>query len=157
MTTNSTEFFREKSEYWEPLKSMLPTDKKLRCWVAACSSGEDAYTLSIWLQENYPLQQFEIMATDISMDHLRKAEKGCYSKRELETCPEAYRVKYFNKSEEGYMVDPILKQSVTFKKHNLLADPFNEGFDLILCKNVSFYFSKHEASNLFKKNTQFAK
>ena len=106
ITTNVTSFFREANQ-WEFLERYLQNDisnKKLRIWSAGCSSGQEPYTVAIFLKENlkdFNLWDIKILATDLSEDILRKAIKGQYSQKDVEGLPKNYLLKYFDKSKNN--------------------------------------------------------
>ncbi|WP_019122450.1 CheR family methyltransferase [Brevibacillus massiliensis] len=159
MTINVSEFFRNYAR-WEVLANkILPRlyreSSKLRCWSAACSTGEEPYTLAmLMLRERHSFRDFSIMATDIDEGAIAKAKRGIYLERSLQECPKELVQSYFRKDGITYQISPEIVNAVTFKKHNLLADPFDSGFDLIICRNVMIYFTdeaKHELYHKFSK------
>lgn len=153
LTTNETYFFRE----FEQLKSFaehcLPgvLDRKTRnrdinIWSAGCSTGEEAYTLSIILLEmldNYNKWNINIYATDINTEVLKKAERGVYSERSVKYVPREYFAKYFTGKTEEWKVAPDVKRNVKFENVNLInngAAKFYKNIDFIFCRNVLIYF-----------------
>ncbi|MGM7701677.1 CheR family methyltransferase [Pseudalkalibacillus sp. Hm43] len=155
MTINVSEFFRNPTR-WEVLeKEMLPrllSDRKsLNVWSAACSTGEEPYTLAMLLRKAIQLKDFSIFATDIDELALKRAKLGYYLERSLKDVPEDMKAKYFEKDGIGYKVEDILKEKITFAKHNMLADPFKSEFDLIVCRNVMIYFTEDAKAELYRK------
>ncbi|WAA10561.1 CheR family methyltransferase [Fervidibacillus albus] len=155
MTINVSEFYRNRNR-WEVLqKKILPEllkrSNQLKVWSAACSTGEEPYTISMVLSESIPLNQIRILATDIDDHALQKARIGVYNERSLNEVPEEMKRKYFRKEKHVYMIDEKIKETVTFKKHNLLADPFDDQFDLIVCRNVLIYFTERAKDDLYRK------
>ena len=157
ITTNVTSFFREESQ-WIYLKSNLfeivdSKKKKIRIWSAACSSGQEPYTIMIFLKENLPdfnMWDIKILATDISEEILQKAIKGEYLFKDVEALPKSMTRKYFTESlnEKGmktYTIKQELKDHVIFRTFNLVTGNFGifkNKFDMIFCRNVMIYFDK---------------
>lgn len=155
ISTNVTSFFRETAQ-WKWLESTLTTilqskkEKKIRIWSAGCSSGEEPYTILMFLQEN--LQNFEswdikILATDISEKVLSHAIHGVYEEKQIESLPKHILLKSFQKIGQGsnikYQILPSLREKIIFRLYNLVTDPFilkNNQFDMIFCRNVMIYF-----------------
>lgn len=156
MTINVSEFYRNQKR-WEVLeKKILPdlllTSKKLKIWSAACSTGEEPYTIAMILSNLVPINQIQILATDIDENVISRAKLAVYPERSLAEVPSEIKQKYFTKKEGGfYEVTEEIKRTVTFKKHNLLADPFDQNFDLIVCRNVLIYFTEDAKNYLYKK------
>ncbi|MDR1452260.1 MAG: protein-glutamate O-methyltransferase CheR [Helicobacteraceae bacterium] len=156
ISTNVTQFFRESSQ-WDFLKEELPNilskkeDKRLRIWSAACSSGEEPYSLSMFLHSNMrdsAQWDISILATDISRRVLSKAEKGVYEEKDMQGVQRNALSLYFTieKNEAGdniYRVTDQIKKPITFKMFNLVYDSFSayaSRFDVIFCRNVMIYF-----------------
>ncbi|MGE7759454.1 CheR family methyltransferase [Peribacillus sp. NPDC097895] len=155
MTINVSEFYRNVKR-WEVLEGkilprLLGSNKKLKIWSAACSTGEEPYTIAMILSNLVPLNQIEILATDLDENVLARAKLGIYPERSLNEVPEEMKRKYLKKEEGFYRVDDAIKKRVTFKKHNLLADRFEQGFDLVVCRNVLIYFTEEAKSLLYDK------
>ncbi|MFA1711307.1 protein-glutamate O-methyltransferase CheR [Peribacillus frigoritolerans] len=155
MTINVSEFYRN-AKRWEVLErkilpGLLASKKKLKIWSAACSTGEEPYTLAMILSNLVPLSQIEILATDLDENVLARAKLGMYPERSLNEVPEEIKRKYFEKKADFYQVDEEIKRRVTFKKQNLLADRFEQGFDLIVCRNVLIYFTEEAKNLLYEK------
>lgn len=162
MTINVSEFYRNYKR-WEILeKKLLPTllqkEKKLKVWSAACSTGEEPYTLAMVLSHYLPLHTIKIAATDLDENAIARAKLATYQERSLQEVPEAIRKRFFLKDDGFYKVKDEIRQTVTFKKQNLLADPFEANHDLIVCRNVLIYFTEeakvqlyHKFSNALKK------
>ncbi len=157
VTTNKTEFFREFNHFQFFKDKVLPelTSTKssgmIRIWSAACSSGEEPYSISIFLSEllaNKPNFRFEILASDISETILRSAVEGVYDESKVKPVSPDQLRKYFLKGDKFYKVRPEVAQKVNFKKINLKLD-FQRSlsnFDVIFCRNVLIYFN-HEMQN----------
>ncbi|WP_257348057.1 CheR family methyltransferase [Pseudalkalibacillus decolorationis] len=155
MTINVSEFYRNPSR-WEVLETkllpkLLQSKKTINAWSAACSTGEEPYTLSMILEGLLPKENYSIQATDIDELALKRAELGYYLERALQEVPNENKEKYFKKDGIGYKVENCLKEKITFEKHNLLADSYKNTFDLIICRNVLIYFTEEAKIHLYKK------
>lgn len=158
MTINVSEFWRN-PQRWDTLRmkfipEMLQAQSKLKIWSAACSTGEEPYTLAMILNELQGLHKTHLLATDLDSGVLAKANQGNYLDRSLRDVPKEYRQKYFQEDEGVYTVVDSLKKAVQFRKQNLLYDTFETDFDLIVCRNVMIYFTeeaKHELYHKFSK------
>lgn len=145
-----TSFFRDR-EAWEILaQSIMPnlqaaadTDEIFRVWVAACSTGEEAYSIAILLTElietlEKPVK-FKIYATDIERTALDRASNGCYSNKSLEDVSDRRLQRFFVKRSEGYVVARQLRENVIFAPHNFVKNaPFTR-MHLVTCRNVLIY------------------
>nr|WP_087946334.1 protein-glutamate O-methyltransferase CheR [Metabacillus indicus] len=155
MTINVTEFYRNKKQ-WEMLETKLLPDmvKKpgtLKVWSAACSTGEEPYTLAMILSKYAAQSEIRILATDLDETVLKRAEAGVFHERSLSELPDGMRGKYFSGDGTGYKIKSDLKKSVQFKKHNLLSDRYESGFDLIICRNVLIYFTEAAKEAIYEK------
>ena len=154
VTTNKTEFFREAAHFEHLAKEALPglrirrNGRPLRLWSAACSSGEEPYSLAICLAEALgPQTAFSVVATDLSEQMLDKAVEGLYSEESCKRLPKDLRAKYFKPLADGtWQIGPFLRSRVAFARFNLVRDPIPastlEPFDVILCRNVMIYFDR---------------
>jgi chemotaxis protein methyltransferase CheR len=146
MTINVSEFFRNPAQ-WDVLEKKIIPDlikrsPNLKIWSAGCSTGEEPYTLSMLLQEKFPSGRHTILATDFDEHVLAKAKAGVYLKKNTGGIPDAYFKKYFDDAPTGVKAKDSLKKIIMFQHQNLLRDRFQEGFDLILCRNVVIYFTE---------------
>lgn len=156
VTINVTEFFRNPEKFDDLITKILPeimksSGRTIKIWSAGCSLGAEAYTTSIILREKFPLAKFTILATDIDEEIIKKAKAGIYSQNEIRNVSPEYKKKYFTETEAGFKIDEKVKQNIIFKKNNLLKDPFENDFDLIMCRNVVIYFTEEAKSMLYKK------
>ncbi len=155
ITTNETYMFREYEQLQGFANHCLPEvlsakqergDKTLRIWSAGCSSGEEAYTLAMIVQEIFPQVQTwdcEIWATDVDENMLRKVAAARYGARSVQDVPEEFREKYLVKSGEDWVVRQRTAAMVHVRHLNLndrLAMRTMRGFDFIFCRNVLIYF-----------------
>lgn len=155
MTINVTEFFRNKSR-WDILENkilprLLSNKKKLKIWSAASSTGEEPYTISMILSQYMALSQISIIASDIDDQAIATAKAGIYTERSLAEVPDKMIQQFFLKTDSSYKISDEVKRTVHFKKMNLLADSFETGFDLIVCRNVLIYFTEEAKHELYKK------
>lgn len=154
VSTNVTSFFREPNQ-WDFLENKLPDilaskkDKKLRIWSAACSSGEEPYSIIIFLKNHIPdFNQWDIkiLATDISQKVLTQAVAGEYDTEKLHVVSKNMLSSSFEKSKNNsYSVKKELKGKITFRMFNLVNGNysiFKNQFDIIFCRNVMIYFDK---------------
>ncbi|SER42450.1 CheR family methyltransferase [Salisediminibacterium halotolerans] len=154
MTINVSEFFRN-PQRWTVLETqIMPALLKnkqgtLNVWSAACSTGEEPYSLAMLLQEQAGNSRYEILATDLDESILNRAKKGFYPERSVENVSSDKLRNYFQSDSVGYRVRDKVKNSVRFKKHNLLADRFETGKDLIVCRNVMIYFTEEAKDDIY--------
>lgn len=155
LTINVSEFYRNPKR-WDVLKDkILPLliNKKnhITIWSAACSTGEEPYSLAMVLNHYFPSVHFRILATDFDEKVLDWANQGIYQEKALKDLPLTLKHKYFTKQHGLYQIDPLLKKNITFKQHDLLADSYPENIDLLVCRNVLIYFTD-QAKDIIYKN-----
>ncbi len=163
VTTNHTFFMREVDHFEYFLKTVLPyieetyaQSKDVRLWCAGCSSGEEAYTLQIIMQEYFKDKSWNLsmLATDISSNVLEKAVRGVYSYESVSTLPDKWLKSYFNKiNDKEYSVTEDLKKQILFRKFNLMEErfPFKKPLHVIFCRNVMIYFDNQTRVELVNK------
>lgn len=163
LTTNKTSFFREEHHFNYLQNQILPPLKRrgkgLRIWSAGCSSGEEAYSIAMLLNEEFPdvdKTNLKILATDISSTVLAKARCGEYEKASVKDVPATFLAKYFSlvhtNSSAIYRVDDTLRKIVHFARLNLTdAWPMKKPFDVIFCRNVMIYFDTSVQRNLVQR------
>lgn len=155
VTTNETFFFRtEKHFEWfqsdfmneRVLLARKGGAKSLRVWSAACSTGEEVYSLAICVARNLLRLRnwnLEIIGTDLSEDVLQSARMGTYGSRSMEAVPDTQKRRYFTQaSADSWTVRPSLKEFVTFQPHNLMTPMRLPPFDCIFIRNVLIYFDR---------------
>jgi chemotaxis protein methyltransferase CheR len=158
LTINVSEFFRD-AEQFKVLKTkvipdLLSKSRSLNIWSAGCSIGAEPYSVAMMLAELTPNVKHRILATDLDDESLDKAQAGGpYTDAQLEQVNSAVKIKNFSKTDEGYVVLPRFKTMIEFKRQNLLDDHFEKGFDLIMCRNVTIYFTDKTKQDL---NRRFA-
>jgi len=155
MTTNESMFFRDQKPFEQIRNVVLPQIKqarpgggKIRIWSAACSNGQEPYSLAMcFLEEAFKMPGFtyEIVATDISDRVLDKARQGIYSQFEIQRgLPITLLLKYFKQlPDNNWQISENLRNMINFRNQNLLADFSILGrFDIVLCRNVLIYFDE---------------
>ncbi len=155
LTINVSEFYRN-PEQWEVLKNdvfplLLKKNKKLKIWSAACSTGDEPYTIVMVLNGFIPLSDIKIIATDIDKEALRKAKAGLYSDKSLEKLPKEYISKYFIKNGNSYLIKDEVKNCVEFSQQNMLVDEYPSNCDLIVCRNVLIYFTEEAKTFIYQR------
>jgi chemotaxis protein methyltransferase CheR len=150
LTTNETHFFREPKHFEFLSQHILPErkpGKPLRIWSAACSSGEEPYSIAMLLDEKLGSAPWEIVASDLSTRVLDKARSGLYPIDRMLEIPRHYLSNYCLKgtgSQEGtLLIERKLRERVQFMQHNLIEEPPKLGeFDVIFLRNVMIYFDQ---------------
>ena len=157
LTINVSEFWRN-PEQWKIMEQYVVPElinkfgKRLKIWSAACSTGDEPYSLVMLLSKFMPLSDIKIIATDIDKQVLEKAQTGLYNEKSLVGLPPELKNKYFTKvGLSNYQISDEIKKCVTFKQHNLLRDAYPENFDLIVCRNVLIYFTDEAKLDIYKK------
>ncbi len=154
MTTNESFFFRDTKPFDQFRDVVLPvllkkraSSRKIRIWSAACSSGQEPYSLAMLLNEisaKLGGWQVEILATDISIQMIERARNGIYSQFEVQRgLPITHLVKYFTQVGEKWQINKSIRDKIDFKEFNLLNSAHGHGqFDVIYCRNVLIYFDQ---------------
>ncbi|WAH36478.1 CheR family methyltransferase [Alicyclobacillus dauci] len=155
LTINVTEFYRN-AERWDVLSSkvlpeLLARTSRLKVWSAACSTGEEPYTLALTLGRFLNLTDISICATDLDQVVLEKARRGRYTQESVKAVPRDRLDTYFRLEQGQYVVREELKKCIKFYQHNLLADKYESGYDLITCRNVMIYFTEEAKEQIFIK------
>ena len=158
LTTNETYFFRE-PKHFEFLQSHLESDLKkpnLRVWSAACSYGQEPYSIAMLLADRLGYREWEVIASDISTKVLASAKKGLYPIEQAEKIPDVYLKKYCLKGVGEYdghfLIDPQLQRKIKFSQINLNDDLPNTGsFDIIFLRNIMIYFDHETKARLIQK------
>lgn len=156
LTINVSEFYRN-PQLWEDLeKEILPEliskfGNGLKIWSAACSTGDEPYSLAMVLGKFMPLNRVKIIATDIDKQVLETASTGIYSENSIKGLPKEFRDKYFTKIGNSYKISDQIKNCVEFKRHNLLKDEYPTNCHLIVCRNVLIYFTEEAKDEVYCK------
>lgn len=162
LTINVSEFYRNLSQ-WEYLsKEVFPElihkfGERLKIWSAACSTGDEPYSVVMCLSKFVPLSKISVLATDIDKGALEKAKLGIYTEKSIANVPEEFKKKYFKKIGNSYQISDEIKKRVTFQQKDLLRDPYPSQCDLIICRNVVIYFTEETKMEIYKKFNQSLK
>ena len=156
LTINVSEFYRN-PEQWKLLdETVIPKliqdhGRNLKIWSAACSTGDEPYSLVMAFSKHIPLSNIHITATDIDKQVIASAKAGLYSEKSVLNVPADLKKKYFTKIGSSYQIADEIKKCVTFREHNLLKDVYPKDFDLILCRNVVIYFTDEAKDEIYRK------
>ena len=159
LTINVSEFYRNPDQ-WKILdEEVFPRliekyGKKLVIWSAACSTGDEPYSLVMALSRHLPLSDIKIIATDIDKQVLAAAKMGLYNEKSIAAVPDDLKKKYFTQVGSSYQISEEIKQRVEFREHNLLRDPYPTGCHLIVCRNVVIYFTDEAKDEIYAKFNQ---
>ncbi len=162
LTVGETYFFRERQALEALRERILPAlirpragkEQRLRIWSAGCSTGEEAYSIAMLLDNQFPelkTWQLDIIATDINVRSLRKASAGIYGEWSFRGAPAWVKERYFSEVEGGYEINARVKRMVTFSYLNLAEDAYpsllnhTNAIDVIFCRNVLMYFGAEQA------------
>lgn len=176
VTINVSEFYRNPDQ-WEYLdKEIIPMlikrfGRNLKVWSAACSTGDEPYSLVMALSKHLPMSNIRILATDIDKTIIQKAKRGVYDEKALAGVPKEFKAKYFRKLTDremdalpkigesdptlslkvAYAISDEIKNRVTFKQANLLEKDYHKDCHLIVCRNVLIYFTEEAKDEVFRK------
>lgn len=162
MTTNESMFFRDTKPFDQLVKVILPEMKakgktSIRIWSAACSTGQEAYSIAMTLKEEsakYPGLSAEIYATDLAEKVVERSRAGIYSQFEIQRgLPIAYLMKYFTqRPNNNWEINDAIKSMVKFTTGNLLTPYTGIGrFDIIFCRNVLIYFDEKTKADVLDR------
>lgn len=171
VTTNTTDFFREPRHFEYLSSNVLPEwckrggGQAFSLWSAGCSSGMEPYTLAMVLSEFAETRQgfsFNIVATDISMDMLRTAQRGIYDEEKVVTVPHHMKRKYLLRSKDRnrglVRITPELRRMIAFRRLNFMEEfRFERPLDVIFCRNVIIYFDRPTQELLFQRFCRYLK
>lgn len=157
LTINVSEFYRN-PEQWNLLEQdVLPYlqgkfGNNLKIWSAACSTGDEPYSLVMLLSKFMPLSRIKVIATDIDKQVLEKARLGLYNIKSLKALPPGFLTKHFREiNNSTYQIADSIKACVEFRQHNLLKEEYPSQCDLIVCRNVLIYFTEEAKDSIYKK------
>lgn len=153
LTVQVSDLFRDPEFFLSLRQNVVPllaTYPSLKLWVAGCSTGEEAYSFAIMLAEEGLLERTRIYATDINDESLRKAQNGVYSLDRMRQFTLNHRAaggqgslsEFYHASHERAVMEPKLKQHITFADHSLATDSIFSEVQLVSCRNVLIYFDK---------------
>ena len=156
LTINVSEFYRNTDQWQVMDKEIIPGlisrfGKHLKIWSAACSTGDEPYSLVMALSRHIPLDQIKIHATDLDKQVIAKAKVGLYNEKSIAGVPDDLKRKYFTKVGLSYQISDEIKKRVEFSQHNLLKDNYGDGWHMIVCRNVLIYFTEEAKDEVFVK------
>jgi chemotaxis protein methyltransferase CheR len=162
LTTNVTRFFREphhfdhlKEKVLPPLLAAAKRGGSVRIWSAACSNGQEPYSIALTILSMMPdagQYDVKILATDIDTQMLAEARAGSYSTQIVAAVPPELRSRWFERDGENLRVSEPVRQLVTFNELNLIGDwPMRRQFQAIFCRNVVIYFEEETQSKVFSR------
>jgi chemotaxis protein methyltransferase CheR len=156
ITTHETYLFRDENQ-WDWFSRVFLKDhtsrlrasgreRRLRIWSAACSTGDEVYTIACCIAAHLPnprAWQLDILGTDLAVGEIERAKKGVFGARAMRLVPPEY-IQFFDKDEESetWSARPILREMIRFDRHNLMEPLRGPAFDLVFLKNVLIYFDK---------------
>lgn len=163
ITTHETFLFRDANQ-WDWFSKVFLSDiqvaarqneraKTLRIWSAACSTGDEAYTIATCIADrltNHREWKIEIVGTDIGVGALQHAQDAQFGVRAMRLVPDSLRTRFFTRAGEGWKAQPLLQQWTSFRQHNLLQPLRMLPFDLIFVKNVLIYFDADSKLPVFR-------
>lgn len=166
ITVRETHFFRNKAHFDLLLESVFPEiirkkeknrERRIRCWSAGCSTGDEAYSIAMVLREILPSPSdwhISILGTDINRTGLAVARRGVYPENHLTYLPLHYLKKYFKSERSEYILAPEIREMVQFMDHNLSRDPFTDDrmqdLDLLFCRNVLIYLEEQSVKRILE-------
>lgn len=159
ITINVSEFYRN-PEQWQILDQQVIPEliakhgSNLRVWSAACSTGDEPYSLVMALSKHIPLSKINIIATDLDKQIIAKAKMGLYNEKSLASMPEEFKKKYFTAVGGSYKISDEIKNRVEFREHDLIKDKYLTDCHLIVCRNVLIYFTEEAKIDVFRKFNQ---
>jgi len=165
MTTNETFFYRDKTPFDHLKEAILPIlgqarrGQRIRIWCAACSTGQEPYSIAMMLDQMPQLTggvPVEIVATDISDRCLDRARQGLFTQFEVQRgLPIQTLMQYFTQQDDHWRISERMRQMITFRKLNLMDPAYNLGkFDIVFCRNVLIYFDTPTKAEVFERIAQ---
>jgi chemotaxis protein methyltransferase CheR len=157
ITINVSEFFRN-PDAWDALRTMALPDllrlgRPIRMWSAGCSLGYEPYTFAMMVKEAGTGADARIQATDLDETILAQARASAYAEHQMVGVSPARRSKFFDQQGDRWVVKPVLRTMVSWRRQDLLRDPFPTDQDLIACRNVVIYFTDEAKDGLYRHFT----
>jgi chemotaxis protein methyltransferase CheR len=155
LTINVSEFFRN-PEAWEALtekhlRPLLQSRLPIRIWSAGCSLGYEPFTIAMLAREIAPRTPVQILATDLDETILSRARKAVYAENQMGGVSAARRARFFRRVDAGWEALPEIQAMITWRRHDLLRDPYERPFDIICCRNVVIYFTEAAKAQLYRR------
>ncbi len=156
LTINVSEFYRNPDQWELMVKEFMPeliekSGQQLKIWSAACSTGDEPYSLVMALSTLVPLNKIKILATDLDKQVIATAKVGLYSAKSIANVPADLKKKYFTPVGNSFQISDEIKRCVEFKEHNLLRDTYPTNYDMIVCRNVLIYFTDEAKTEVYDK------
>lgn len=157
-----TRFFRDEEAFESLERTVIPdiierkrNNEPLKVWVAGCSTGEEAYSIAILIQETLTAAnrtlEVKIFATDLDKNAIDKASKGVYPGKIIDEVSAPRLNKFFEKSANEYKIIPAIRKMIIFSPHDLIKDPPFSKIDLVVCRNLLIYFDRELQKRAFLK------
>ncbi|MEN0066918.1 MAG: CheR family methyltransferase [Myxococcota bacterium] len=147
--TGTTDFFRDQEAWHWLSEHVLPEYRRVeqarRIWILGCSTGQEAYSLAIALLEategnlSRGRSLLRLFATDADRGAIERAKLGCFTDSDIESVPQAYRSKYFERTATEWRIRTFVRNMITFGVHDVLTDPPYSNLDLVVCRNLLMY------------------
>lgn len=156
ITINVSEFYRD-IDQWKVMEEKAVPElihrfgRNIKVWSAACSTGDEPYSLVMAMSRYLPLSNIRIYATDLDKQVIEKAKVGIYPAKSIASVPLDLKRKYFKQVGPSYRISDEIKACVEFREHNLLKDTYPTGCHLIVCRNVLIYFTEEAKDMVFRK------
>lgn len=156
ITINVSEFYRD-IDQWKVLEEKAIPEliqrfgKNLKVWSAACSTGDEPYSLVMAMSRHLPLSNIRVYATDVDRQIIEMAKKGVYPEKSIAAVPADLRRRYFRQTGTEYKISDEIKARVEFREHNLLKDAYPIGCHLVVCRNVMIYFTEEVKDQVYRK------
>ncbi len=162
LTTNVTRFFREPHHFdhlrdtvLPPLLKQAERGGRIRIWSAACSSGQEPYSIALSilrLRPDVSRLDIKILATDIDSTVLSQARAGTYAAEAVEAIPADLRTRWMQRVQDGFQVNEVARQMITFRELNLIGNwPMRARFDAVFCRNVVIYFAEDTQAQIWQR------
>lgn len=156
ITINVSEFYRDPKQWMLMEREVIPGlirrfGQRLKVWSAACSTGDEPYSLVMALSRHIPLADIRILATDMDRQIIEQAKTGLYSAKSIAAVPADFKQMYFTPTGSSFQVSEPVRTKVEFRVHNLLKDIYPAGCHMIVCRNVLIYFTEEAKDKVFRK------
>lgn len=155
ITINVSEFFRNPDTFKllqeEVIPVLLRKRARLKIWSAACSNGSEPYSMAIMLDGLTPNMLHRIDATDVDDNILETARRGLYEASAVKNVDPERLKRYFRLEDGRYQVVEDIKRRVNYRHHDLLTQQYEQGYDLIICRNVTIYFTAEVQGYLYRQ------
>ncbi len=156
LTINVSEFYRNPDQWDLLVKEFVPEliskfGQELHIWSAACSTGDEPYSLVMALSKYIDISKIKIHATDIDKQVIATAKVGLYSEKSIANVPDEYKKKFFTPVGKSFQISDAVKRAVVFEEHNLLSSKYPTKCHMIVCRNVLIYFTDEAKRDVYQK------